>query len=230
MSEKLLKAIIKAREKHRKTSKIKYSNNIESNKKYDIIYADPPWFFNDRKLIRKDGKKPKFGTGAVNNYNIMETEDICNLDVSSITNENSVLFLWTTSSHMPDALEVMKSWGFKYINVAFVWTKITSNKKTWMGLGNYTRQNCEFLLFGKRGKGIKRINAGIKQSILLPHNIDKNGKKIHSSKPFKFRKLIVKLFGDLPRLEMFSRDKAKGWDVWGLEVKSDVKIGNKNEI
>ena len=82
------------------------------NQKYSIILADPPWAYNDRKLIRKDGKRPRAGMGAVNHYPLMPFEDICSLPVSKITNDNAALFLWMTPPYSNKVEEVIPFYTF----------------------------------------------------------------------------------------------------------------------
>ena len=183
------------------------------NKKYQIIYADPPWFYNKRNLFKKDGRRNNFAWGATNHYPVMKTEEICHLgfQIDTISDENCILFLWTTLPRIEDAIKVINAWGFKYITTGFVWVKTTKSGEIRMdGLGNYTMSNSEICLIGKKGK-IKRKNTGVKQIILHP-------KTRHSEKPAEARNRIVQLMGDLPRIELFARQKTEGWDVWGNEV------------
>lgn len=170
-------------------------------KKYKIIYADPPWRYNDRKC-----------NGACeNHYSTMNLNDICNLPVEKITEKNSILFLWATYPMLKEALQVIESWGFKYTTIAFQWIKLNKkNPLPFFGLGRWTRGNTECCLLAKKGK-ISRINNSISQLIISP--IEK-----HSKKPNEARDKIVKLIGDLPRIELFARKTYPGWDSWGNEV------------
>jgi len=174
-------------------------------KKYKIIYADPPWHFNDRADTR----------GVECKYSTMLTEDICNLPISDITDDDCVLFLWTVFPMLQEGLDVIKAWGFEYKTLGFVWCKKFSTGKWFMGMGNWTRSNAEVVLIGVKGKP-KRVDAGINQIIdTIP--------KQHSHKPNMVRERIVKLCGDLSRIELFARTKVHGWDVWG----NDPKLENK---
>jgi len=188
------------------------------NGKYQIIYADPPWFYNKRNLFKKDGRRNNFAWGATNHYSVMKTEDICNLPVNKIADTNCILFLWATFPRLPDALKVMQSWGFEYKTVGFVWIKTTKNGQIRMdGLGNYTMSNAEVCLIGKKGK-ISRKKTGIKQIILHP-------KMKHSEKPEETRNRIVELMGDLPRIELFAREKVSGWDAVCKDIDGqDIRI------
>ena len=194
-------------------------------KKYQIIYADPPWFYNKRNLFKKDGRRNNFAWGATNHYPVMKTNDICAIPVKEITDKNSILFLWATFPRLTDAIDVIRAWGFEYKTVGFVWIKMMKNGGIRMdGLGNYTMSNAEVCLIGKKGK-ISRRKTGIKQIVLHP-------KMEHSRKPVEVRKRIVELMGDLSRIELFARKEDtlfelkdwEGWDVWGNEVESDIDL------
>lgn len=176
-------------------------------KKYKIIYADPPWEYGD-KLNMAYG-------GAEAHYKTLTSKEINNLSVDKISSENSWLFLWATWPNIEIALQVIKSWGFKYRTVGFVWIKTYSNGKYHLGLGQYTRGNTEFCLLSRRGKP-QRINNNISQLIFSPI-----GK--HSKKPDRVRKKILELVGDLPRIELFARTKIHGWDVWGNDPKLQLQ-------
>jgi site-specific DNA-methyltransferase (adenine-specific) len=141
---------------------------------------------------------------------------IAELPVGGVAEKDSVLFMWAVSPLLPEALEVMKAWGFKYITVAFVWSKHTKNKKKVSNLGRWTMGNVEVCLLGRKGKP-QRICKNIKQLVEAE-------RFRHSAKPAEVRDRIVALMGDLPRLELFAREKTEGWDVWGNEVESDIQI------
>jgi len=174
------------------------------NKKYQIIYVDPPWLYNDRK-----GCDPKLGGFK---YPPMTDKEICDLPVKDIADTNCALALWIT---MPKLLEsapkVFEAWKFKYITCLFNWIKLNpSGNGIYSGLGHWVNGNAELVLFGKKGKP-NRCVKNIKQIQMFPR-----GK--HSAKPPEIRSLLVKLFGDVPRIELFAREKTEGWDVWGNEV------------
>lgn len=157
------------------------------------------------------------GRSAENHYLTMTIQDICNLQVDKIADKNCVLFMWMTFPTLVEGLKVLEAWGFNYKTVAFVWIK--QNKKTptlFWGLGFWTRANAEICILAVKGKP-KRISAKVHQVIISP--IEE-----HSKKPDETRKRIVELLGDLPRIELFARQKTKGWDVWGNEVESDISM------
>ena len=175
------------------------------NKKYNIILADPAWNYEKSGGIKSSrGLAKKF-------YDTMSTDEIKNIDIDSISKDNCYCFMWTTSPKLPESLEVMDSWGFEYFNVVFTWIKTNkvSNSLFW-GMGNTTRANAEYVLLGRKGK-LDRINAGVHSVIMS--KIEK-----HSKKPNEVRERIVELYGDLPRIELFARDKTDGWDSCGNEI------------
>ena len=171
------------------------------NKRYSIIYADPAWSYQGKMM----------NSSVTDHYNVMSIDDICNLPVNDIAAENSILFMWVTLPKLNEFMKVVNAWGFEYKTTAFVWVK--KNKKAdsfFMGLGRWTRANPEICVLATKGK-IERKSKSIRQLQVFP--LDK-----HSKKPDQFRDLIVELCGDLPRIELFARQKTPGWDVWGNEV------------
>lgn len=180
-------------------------NIFTTNKKYRVIYADPPWSF---KTYSNKGK----GRSAERHYPTMQKEDIQRLPINNIAAENSVLFLWVTAPCLIEGIELVKAWGFTYKTVAFTWVK--QNKKSngiFTGMGYYTRANAEYCLLATRGKVLERKSHSV-SSVVLSH-IER-----HSKKPNVVRERIVELFGNIPRIELFAREHADGWDCWGNEV------------
>jgi len=173
------------------------------NKKYQIIYADPPWSYRDKALAGNRGAGCK--------YQVQSNEWLKNLKIKEISDENCVLFLWVTMPKLNECFDLIKAWGFEYKTVAFTWIKRNKISSSWfMGMGRWTRANAEVCLLATKGKP-KRINAGIHSIVDTP--IEK-----HSKKPDCIRNRIVQLLGDLSRIELFARQKTEGWDVWGNEV------------
>lgn len=166
------------------------------NKKYQIIYADPPWSV--KKIVRKV-RPNQVGF----DYPVMSLEAIKELPVRNITDDNSSLFLWTTHAYLPKAFGVMLAWGFKYQRT------ITWDKQNGMCLFGF-HHRTEFLLFGYKG----RIEMYPKRKA-FPTIVQAKSKR-HSAKPEIFRDLIVP-FGET-RIELFARQRAEGWDAWGNEV------------
>ena len=177
------------------------------NKKYQIIYADPPWEY-------KESGGGNRGTAGLP-YDTMSTEEICTLPICDISTDSTILYLWATDPKLPAALEVMKRWGFAYKGIAYVWVK--TNKKTpslFWGMGNYSRKNAELVLLGVRKNTVKTIKPLIRNS----HQIIMSPIEQHSKKPDKIRDEITKVCGDIPKIELFARKKFDGWDCWGNEI------------
>jgi N6-adenosine-specific RNA methylase IME4 len=188
------------------------SEDAMVGKKYNIILADPPWAYKDKCHSGKRGVEYKYST--------MSLKELKRLNVQMISAEDCALFMWATAPQMPAALELMESWGFEYKTIAFTWVKhhAKSGKLCW-GMGNYTRANPEFVLLGIKGKP-KRIDAGV-------HSVINAARGKHSAKPHEVNDRIIRLLGDIPRLEMFARHSMDGWDVWGDEVDCDIQINMK---
>lgn len=181
-------------------------------RKYNIIYADPPWSYNDKSCI-----------GSVQEYDTLDLEDIKNLPISDITDDNAVLFLWATYPLLQEALDVIKSWGFIYKGIAFQWIKLNSkNGKPFFGLGRWTRGNTEPCLLATKGKP-KRNSNKVFQLIQSPI-------QNHSAKPNIARDKITELIGPLPRIELFSRDIVEGWDAWGNEIPDGYHLTDSYNI
>jgi len=174
------------------------------NKQYGVIYADPPWQFKTRSEKGKDKSPEK-------HYPVLSLADIISLPVSNIAKPDSVLLMWVCDPMLDQALQVIDAWGFKYKTVGFTWVKKNKKADSWFwGMGYWTRANAEICIIATRGKP-KRISAGV-------HQIVDDRIMEHSRKPDTVRKRIVELVGDLPRIELFAREKPDGWDVWGNEV------------
>lgn len=189
-------------------------------KKYNIIYADPPWSYSDKALNRG---------GALRHYDTMSLEDICALPVADIAADDCLLFMWGAWPKLYESGEVIKAWGFEFKTCAFVWVK--TNRRTdpdqacffpaesfdsFWGMGSWTRANTEFCLLAVKGKP-KRKSASVHQIIYAPISD-------HSKKPSETREKILKLAGKLPRVELFARSSVEGWDVWGNQVCSTVAL------
>jgi len=179
-------------------------------KKYQIIYADPAWSYNDKKC----------NGNASDHYQTINIKDICNLPIGGmqgIADDNCVLFMWATYPMLKEALLVIDSWGFKYKTIAFQWVKLNKkNGKPFFGLGRWTRGNTECCLLAVKGKP-SRVSNSVFQLVQTPI-------EGHSKKPDIIREKIIELMGDLPRVELFARQKTEGWDVWGNEVESDIDL------
>lgn len=178
--------------------------------KYNVIYADPPWSYH----VWSDKGK---GRSAESHYSTMSIEDIKKLPIGKLADKDCALFMWITFPLLEEMGEVLKAWGFKYKTVAFVWIK--QNKKSdslFWGMGYWTRANAEICVLATKGSP-KRYSKGIHQ-VIVSH-IER-----HSKKPEEARKRIEQLMGDVPKIELFAREKADGWDTWGNEAPDGISI------
>lgn len=180
-------------------------------KKYQVIYADPPWKLRYLKELKSGIKAFDLP------YPQMTDKQIINLPVSKLVADDAILFLWAIDSRIPIVSELMAAWGFSFKTVGFVWNKVRiDGHGVNANLGKYTRKSCEFCLIGTRGKSLAGFHT---QNQYVPE-----AKRQHSQKPDCIRDFIVTMCGDLPRVELFARQKTRGWDVWGNEVESDLKL------
>lgn len=161
--------------------------------KYRVIYADPPWSYNDKKAPGQGGAEEQYPT--------MSIEDICNMKVQDITDDNAVLFLWATTPLLQEGLDVMKAWGFTY-KTLFTWDKVRPFP------GNYNSVMQEFLFLGTKGSCLPDID-------IKPSSIVRVEKGRHSEKPEEFRELIETLYKYGNKVELFARKQSSGWDVFG---------------
>lgn len=186
--------------------------------KYQIIYADPPWRYNDKRNTHT-----RFCGGAMAHYPVMDYREIANLPVKDLADEPCVLFLWATFPCLREALYVMDSWGFEYKTIGFNWVKTNRvNGKPFFGIGYYTKSNAELCLLGVRGRP-KIVSNSVSSIHISP-------RREHSQKPDEIRDKIVQLLGDLPRIELFAREKVEGWDCWGNEVESTINLKGEKLI
>ncbi len=182
---------------------------FNTNNKYKIIYADPPWEY------RQSGIKTNSRGMAKQHYDTMPTKDICGLKIRDICDDDTVCFMWATFPNIGEALKVLESWGFTYKTAAFVWVKKNpkSGSNFW-GMGAYTRANAEVCLLGiSKDTKVKQI---VKSNAV--HQIVESPIQKHSQKPSEVRNRIVELLGDIPKIELFAREQVDGWDCWGNEI------------
>ncbi len=174
--------------------------------RFPVIQADLPWKYRDE---GKSGKR-----GASQQYQTMELMDLINMPIERITAKNCALFLWATDPMMPEAITIMKAWGFTFKRVAFVWIKMTKDmKKPRMNLGRWTRSNAEFVLLGTKGSP-KVLDHGVNQVVLTPQ-------LPHSVKPMEVQDRIDRLFGEKKSIELFARNvkkKKKNWTYYGDQI------------
>ena len=170
------------------------------NKTYEVIYADPPWKY-----------KENWGNGAAEwTYPTMKNEDIIEMPVEDIVAEQAHLYLWVTNPFIATGLEVCEAWGFEY-KTLITWIKTYKDGTPEMGMGYYFRGCTEHIFFGVKGK--KKVLNKTTRNMFTERN-----PRLHSQKPASVRDLIVECSGDVPRIELFARQVALGWDSWGNEV------------
>ena len=179
--------------------------------KYQIIYADPPW---------QMGRKSN-GRVLVPEYPTMSIKKLFGLPVGEIANENCAMLMWSTNSMLSSATDLMRHWGFRYVGVAFCWVKTSqkTGEPNCRMSGNYTLQGVELCLLGIRGR-MPTKDRTVRQVLMSP-------REYHSKKPDIIRDEIVRLFGDMPRIELFARQKIDGWDCWGNEVEIDMEFSGE---
>jgi site-specific DNA-methyltransferase (adenine-specific) len=186
---------------------------IMVGKKYNIIYADPPWAYSDVHTWKK------MSGGVAKHYKTMNTDEICKLKIKEISAEDCLLFIWATFPKLKEVFKVIEAWGFEYVTIGFTWVKLNKkNKKPFFGLGYYTKSNAEICLIAKKGKPSNLKISNCVSSIIISE------KREHSRKPDEARERIVELLGDKPRIELFARQKAEGWDIWGNELKNSIDL------
>jgi len=192
------------------TERVSQIMNFPTSKQYRIIYLDPPWTYRDKAHA---GQR-----GAEYQYPCMSEADLMDLPIDQISAEDAVMFCWTTWPKLPDALELINWWGFEYKTIGFNWIKRTKHGKLHWGMGNWSRSNSEPCLLATKGKP-KRAGKGVHSIITAPlANVLESSIGKHSAKPPEVRDRIVELCGDLPRIELFARERVLGWDSWGNEV------------
>lgn len=184
------KSVVDARRLLRK-EEVKDTPPLEG--KYRVIYADPPWKYGDE----RDGST----TGATDHYPTMSIAELCDLPILDITEDSAVLFLWTTSPLLEDSFKVINAWGFKYKS-SFVWDKVKHN------MGHYNSVRHELLLICTRGSCTPDV-------VKLFDSVQSIERTEHSKKPEEFRAIIDTLYTHGNKIELFARQPADGWEVWG---------------
>ena len=196
-----------------------YYNEREAEleqKKYKIIYADPPWNYGSKSAVNNStgsDHKP-----LSEHYNTMSLDQLKSLPISEMTDKDAACFMWVTDSHLDEAIEIFKAWGFKYKTVAFNWIKTTNKGNYCKNVAPWTMKSSEICLFGTKGAMAKYKQVNNIEALVFAERTK------HSKKPEEVRKRIELLFGDIPRLEMFARQASEGWDVFGNEAPNSIDI------
>ena len=200
-----------------------YVDIFNTEKKYQVILADPPWDF---KTYSQAGE----GRNANQHYPTQGLEWIKSLPIKKLADTRCALFMWVTDTHLEQGFDVLKAWGFKYKTVGFYWAKLNKSankdaikhdKDFFMGMGYYGRANPEQCLLAEfevdqallatASKAPTRVDAGVRKLIV-------DYRREHSRKPDDVHTRIERLFGDVPRIELFARESKPGWSVWGNQV------------
>lgn len=182
--------------------------------KYQVIYADPPWKYGSKHY--QDGGRDFNPLHKY--YESMDLSKIKELPVDKISAKDSALFMWVTDSHLPQGIEVLTAWGFRYVTIAFVWVKQYKSGNFCYNFAPWTLKSSEICLLGIKGQMGKHKKMNNVKQLVVAERTE------HSTKPQVIRERINSLFGDLPRIELFAREKVNGWDSWGNEVESDIKL------
>lgn len=164
---------------------------------YDVIYADPPWRYNDK---CEDGAIQS--GGAEKHYPTMSIQELCDMEVPAA--DNAVLFLWVTSPLLEECFAVIKAWRFKY-KASFVWDKVKHN------MGHYNSVRHEFLLICTKG-------SKTPEHVKLFDSVQSIERTKHSTKPEEFRDIIETLYPSGKKLELFARKTTDGWTTYGNET------------
>jgi N6-adenosine-specific RNA methylase IME4 len=194
------------------------SDGIAVSQKFTINYCDPPWLYADR----REG-------GAANHYSLTDQRGMESWahQFHAMRPDSGVMLMWVTGPHMETALKLMRAYSYTPIKPIFYWVKTYPGAPNiFYGPGAYTGSNVEYILLGQASMKSGRIftpnsaggEKGVPEVIYAPHPRDDQGKIIHSRKPAIFRDLIVQLFGDVPRVEVFARERSPGWYAIGDQL------------
>lgn len=167
--------------------------------RYQVIYADCPWSYNDKMRGHSFSLDHEYATQSL--------KWIKMLPVQAIAAPNCALFHWVVSPQLDTGIDVLKTWGFTFKTVAFVWSKEHASGKDVSNLGKWTMGNVELCLLGVRGRP-QRVVKNVKQLVRAVRTV-------HSRKPDEVRTRIERLMGDVPRIELFQRGAVHGWDGFG---------------
>jgi N6-adenosine-specific RNA methylase IME4 len=195
-----------------------YTTSKRKEKMFSIFYVDPPW---DYKGQTQHHGSPK-ASSASKHYNCLKFSDLAAMDIDYIADDDALMFLWTSSPHLNQAIKLLESWGFKYTTVGFVWDKKRSNP------GYYTMSQCELCIIGKKGKIPQPRGArNIKQFF-------SEKRTTHSTKPAEIRKRIELMFPQHSKVELFARNHVNGWtcigDTLGMKVEDFIQNFKLNPI
>ena len=178
------------------------------DKKYEIVYVDPPW--------AHYGEQNKMGAAA-NHYSTVPDAELLAFPMRPLLADRAVVFMWATCPRLDFGIDCLRAWGLHYRGVASVWVKTNKDGAPMGAAGvrpTLVKPTTELLLAAttnRKGRAFPLLTESMRQAVMAPRGR-------HSEKPAVFRDRIVELLGDRPRIELFARATAPGWDCWGNEV------------
>ena len=180
-------------------------------KRYAIIYADPPWDYAGQTQHGAAGGRADTGSASTH-YDTLPLSALMGLPVAAMSAKDCLLFMWSSSPHLDQAITLGHAWGFDWATVAFVWDKVRPNP------GHYTLSQCELCLVFKRGRiPAPRGARNVRQYLRVERGA-------HSCKPEEVRTRIEAMFPTQPKIELFARTVTDGWDAWGVEVTNETMV------
>lgn len=191
----------------------------QSSPRYALILADPAW----QTVLWSGAERTPTQKAGADHYPTMSADAMAALPIADMAARDAVLAMWVIGSHLDQALALGRAWGFAYVTDLFYWLKQRRVRPDQIdlftgdvapapiGMGRYTRNQIEPCLLFKRGKGVRICDHAIRQLIVAP-------KREHSRKPDEQYPRLEALFGDVPRIELFARNRRPGWDAWGNQV------------
>lgn len=219
---------------------------------YKVILADPAWHYDDKGQSgsgTNSGAEQNYDVMSVEDMKRLEVEKCSDRDSVFFMwttgpqmpraielmeawgfTYKTVAFVWiktaTKARSTKEARAVLRKRGLVRNAIAeiVVGLQPVLQPSFYMGQGSYSRANAEYVLVGRRGKGCARLDKGVRCEVFAPPPTDENGKRIHSAKPPEVMRRIERLYGDVPRLEMFARASAPGWDAWGNEAPNGLPL------
>lgn len=187
--------------------------------RFDVLYADPPWFYHDRTFL--DGKCNKTGS-ASDHYPTMTPQELMDMHIQKFVAKNCILYMWTTGPQLQISMDVMQAWGFRYKTIAFVWHKILPNP------GHYTMSSTELCIVGTKGSIPKPRGTRNERQFF------EKKRTRHSTKPHHFRECIERMHPKQSKLELFARTGKPNWYVWGYDAPNGVHLpgilGKRDEL
>jgi site-specific DNA-methyltransferase (adenine-specific) len=186
--------------------KAECSDSFPQDKRYQIIYADPPWQYQHNSA--------KLANQCEAHYPVMSFEDLQMLNVASIADKDCSLFLWTSNPMLPKAIALIEHWGFVYKTVFKVWRKVNKDGSNVMVPGWWSRSSTELLIVATKGSPLKKYKCA---NHTEPQEYTST-RSAHSEKPDEIRECIENFMNVENKIELFARKVVSGWDAWGLEV------------